>query len=95
MRQIYLDSFSHYQFQLQGDGTIALVQFVGDDDFEDCCPKMGDREPFTPQEGKIIHLLQKGEKVEFIYSSYKTVINENLLSPEVECGDDLSYRFKP
>ena len=97
-RRVYIDSFSHYQFQRQADSTYVLLEFGDGHD----CPKMGDRGDYTPGEGVIIEHFAEGEEVEFIYSSYISKVGERLLEPHhpgqdgspILCGDDLIYSLR-
>ena len=91
MRKVYLSSDSHYRFQ-KGAHGVVLVEFTSND--ETLCPKMDSRASFIPEEGKIIHHFNLGEKVEFIYRSYPVEIGVSLVGSKIECGDDLAHLLR-
>jgi len=80
MRRVDLNSSEHFKFRLEGS-IIELVEFDGG------CPMYGD----DPGTMKVIASFVPGEEVEFVFGTIKAVVDKNLITDKIKCGDDLAY----
>jgi hypothetical protein len=91
-RVVHLDSYLHFEVREQ-DGHILLVTYPND------CPSMGDRGPYTPEEGTVVESWPKGEVVDFrdlgasgftVKADLTSLVKEGL----IWCGDDFWYGLR-
>ena len=92
MRTLLLNSHMHFEVREEG-GNIVLVSYPDD------CPLMGDRGPYTPEEGTVVESWPKGEVVCFrdsVMSSFTVTADITGLVKEGEiwCGDDFWYGLR-
>ncbi len=83
MKVIEINPWFHYEVVAKGSKYV-LVQYT-----DDRCPGMGEREPFTPEEGQLMALWSPEEEVELRVVTRKV----GRLAPTegVVCGDDMLY----
>lgn len=92
LRVMLLDSFLHFEVR-EHDGNILLVSYP------DACPSMGDRGPYTPEEGTVVDSWPKGEVVDFRFTegsglAIKADITSLIEPGTIWCGDDFWYGLR-
>jgi hypothetical protein len=99
MKTILIDSYYHFAFRLADDGhAVEMLRFPTD------CPRMGDREEYSLDEGELADTLYFGERVRFDYGKAKLAdgktyqgarftleVAKSLVDDTIRCGDDLRY----